>query len=172
MQLDQNILYWIQENIRNEFLTPIIIFITRLGNSAFIWLVTSLVLIGVKKYRKSGITLLLSLIVASLLVDDILKKVFCRPRPFYAMTELSTLIPKPGSYSFPSGHTTTAFAAATVIMLCLPRNYGIFGYILAGLIGFSRLYLGVHYPSDVLAGILLGILIGVVTYQIMKRQKE
>ncbi len=172
MQMDQTILYWLQENIRSPFLTPIFIFITRLGNSAFIWLFTALVLLGVKKYRHSGVALLLSIIISSILVDEILKNIFCRTRPFYAMPGLTALIPKPGSYSFPSGHTTTAFAAATVIASCLPKKFGILAYILAALIGFSRMYLGVHYPTDVLAGIVLGGLIGVVSDQVMKLKKE
>jgi membrane-associated phospholipid phosphatase len=172
MQMDQTILYWIQENVRNPFLTPIFIFITRLGNSAFIWLFTALVLLGVKKLRHCGVALLVSLIISSILVDEILKNVFCRIRPFNAMPGLMALIPKPGSYSFPSGHTTTAFAAATVIAICLPKKFGIMGYILAVLIGFSRMYLGVHYPSDVLAGIILGGFIGVVSVQLLKLKKE
>ncbi len=170
-QLDQNILYWIQENVRNPFLNPIFIFVTRLGDGGFIWLVTAFVLLLVKKYRKSGLTILLSLIVSTILVDEILKKIVCRARPFHAMPGLTALIPEPGSYSFPSGHTTTSFAAATVIMLCLPRKYGIIGYFLAGCIGFSRMYLGVHYPSDVLAGIMLGILIGAGIFWVMKPSK-
>ncbi|HHV13466.1 MAG TPA: phosphatase PAP2 family protein [Clostridiales bacterium] len=172
VQLDQNILYWIQENLRNPFLTPIFIFITRLGDGAFIWLVTAFILIGVKKYRKTGVTVILSLIVSTILVNELLKNIFCRVRPFNAIPGLDALIPEPGSYSFPSGHTTTSFAAATVIMLCLPRRYGIIGYFLAACIGFSRMYLGVHYPSDVLAGTILGILIGVGVFQLMKLLKR
>lgn len=172
LQMDQRILYWIQENVRYSFLTPIFIFITRLGNSAFLWLFIAFVLLGVRKYRQVGLSLLVSIIISSIMVDEILKKAFCRPRPFYAMSELIPLIPKPNSYSFPSGHTTTAFAAATVIAICLPRKIGVLGYILAVLIGFSRMYLGVHYPTDVLAGILLGSFIGVLSSQVMKLKKN
>ena len=172
VQMDQTILYWIQENVRSSFLTQIFIFITRLGDGAFIWLFTALVLLGVKKYRHSGVALLLSLIISSILVDEILKNMFRRIRPFNVMLDLMALVPKPGSYSFPSGHTTTAFAAATVIAIFLPRKYGILGYILAALIGFSRMYLGVHYPTDVLVGIILGIFIGIVSSQVMKLKKD
>ncbi len=172
MQLDQNILYWIQENLRNDFLSPFFTFITRLGNSGFIWLLTAFVLLGVKKYRHYGAALLFSLIISSILVDEILKNMFCRVRPFNAMPGLIALIPKPGSYSFPSGHTTTAFAAATVIARCLPKKIGVTGYLLAVLIAFSRMYLGVHYPTDVLTGMILGVLIGEVSYQVMKLIKK
>jgi undecaprenyl-diphosphatase len=83
-----------------------------------------------------------------------------RPRPFVTFTDLKIIIPTPSEFSFPSGHTASSFAAASVFYKHLPRKIGIPAIVLAGLIGLSRLYVGVHYPTDVIAGVLMGIFLG------------
>lgn len=101
----------------------------------------------------SALALLGSLIINNL----ILKNLIARIRPYEIINGLVPLIEKPTDYSFPSGHTGSSFAAACILYRKLPKRFGIPALLLAMLIGFSRLYLGVHYPSDVLFGIISGV---------------
>lgn len=156
-QLDELILFYIQEHIKSPMLDRSMVFITSLGDAGLIWFAIALLLLLIKRYQKCGISLICAVSFAMLLGDRIIKPLVGRPRPFHRFPELMPLIPKPGSYSFPSGHTMTAFAAATVLYY-YDRRLGMAGYILSFLIAFSRVYLMVHYPSDILGGILFGIL--------------
>lgn len=100
-------------------------------------------------------------LLGSLLVNNILlKNIVERPRPYDIIEGLQPLITRPKDFSFPSGHTGSSFAAAAVFYRNLPKQFGIWMILLAALIGVSRLYLGVHYPTDVLAGMLLGVALG------------
>lgn len=153
--IDINILYFIQNHIQNKFLDPIMIFITSLGNLGFIWILISLLLIISKKYRKIGILTLSALILNTILGEGILKHIIERPRPFTTYENLHIIITKPSSYSMPSGHASASFAAAFMLSYFFKNIKG-YIFALAALIAFSRLYLLVHYPSDVLCGILLG----------------
>ena len=159
MNLDGNILLWAQENIRTIFLTPIFIFITKLGNSGQIWAFISVILLIPKKTRKVGIICLVSLIFSVIINNEILKNLVGRLRPFDSIDSIIPLIQKPTDFSFPSGHTSSSFACAGVMFSKLPKKFGVPALVLASLIGISRIYLGVHYPSDVLMGILVGIFI-------------
>ena len=99
-------------------------------------------------------------LLGSLIINNhIIKNLVQRPRPFVTFTDIQILIPTPSEFSFPSGHTASSFAAAAVFYRFLPKQLGIPAVVLAGLIGFSRLYVGVHYPTDVLAGMLMGVLL-------------
>ena len=157
--LDGNILFWIQQNTRQEFLTPIFKAISLIGNSGAIWLTVSLVLLSFKKTRVVGIMCIVAFGLSVIIDNIVLKHLVERARPFDDLTNIISLIKKPTDYSFSSGHTGTSFACAGVLYNKLPRKFGIPAIILAVLIGFSRLYLGVHYPSDVLAGMVIGITI-------------
>lgn len=159
LNLDGSILLWIQENLRGDFLNPLITLITTLGNGGLIWLVSSAVMLCFPKSRKTGVLVLMALL-ASLLVNNfILKNVVARSRPWTCVEGLQTLVEKPKDYSFPSGHTASSFAAAIVMYKTLPARVGVPAVILAVGISLSRLYVGVHYPTDVLAGALSGIII-------------
>jgi len=175
-QLDGNILLWIQEYIRNDFLTPIFKFITHLGDEGYVWIAIAVLLLFVKNYRKVGLMVGGSLLGSLLFNNMIVKNIVARPRPYRMMEELTILIPEPGEYSFPSGHTSSSFAAGVVLYLMLPKKYGVPAMVLAFLIGISRLYVGVHYPTDVLGGIVMGTLIAVgvvkVTEVIEKKVKK
>ena len=96
------------------------------------------------------------LLVCVLAGNLLLKNVVARPRPCDVIPEMPLLIPQPQSFSFPSGHTMSSFAAATVLLFA-SWKWGIAAYAMAGVVGFSRVYLFVHYPTDVLAGVALGI---------------
>ena len=160
-QLDGNILLWIQVYIRNDFLTPIFKFITSLGDEGYVWIAIAIVLLFVKNYRKVGLMVGASLLGSLVFNNMIVKNIVARPRPYRMIETLTILIPEPGEYSFPSGHTSSSFAAGVVLYLMLPKKYGIPAMVLAFLIGISRLYVGVHYPTDVLGGMVMGTLIAV-----------
>ena len=91
--------------------------------------------------------------------------VFHRIRPYECYSCIDILINAPKDYSFPSGHTTISFAAAVPVFL-RNKKWGIATLVMASLIAFSRLYLYVHYPSDILGGMVLGIIVGVITYRL------
>lgn len=165
-QLDGNILLWIQEYIRNDFLTPIFKFITSLGDEGYVWIAIAIVLVFVKKYRKVGFMVGASLLGSLVFNNMIVKNIVARPRPYRMIETLSILIPEPGEHSFPSGHTSSSFAAGVVLYLMLPKKYGVPALILAFLIGISRLYVGVHYPTDVLGGMVMGTLIAVAVVEV------
>ena len=160
--IDQNILSWIQEYMRNDVLSPIFIFITNLGNVAFIWIFLSLVLLMFKKTRMVGLLSLIALLLSGLVNNLILKNLVARIRPYEVIPGLQTLIGIQKDYSFPSGHTGSSFASAITMYFGLPKKMGIPAVILATLIGLSRLYVGVHYPTDVFFGALIGVGIAVL----------
>lgn len=170
--LDSSILLWIQEFVRNAFLTPVFVIITRLGNSGAIWLVISVIMLLFKKSRKVGIMSLAALLGSFLIDNVLLKNLVARTRPYEVITGLQLLIEKQSDFSFPSGHTGSSFAAAVILYRELPKKWGIPALVLAVLIGFSRLYLGVHYPTDVICGALIGSLIAVTVRRIFYYMRE
>ena len=149
--------------------------ITALGNSGIVWVVAAIVLLCTKKYRRYGVMLLVGLAAALLLGNLALKNLFARPRPCWLDESVPLLIARPRDYSFPSGHTMAGAIGAT-ILTAADRRFGWAAIPLAVLIAFSRIFLFVHYPTDVLAGILLGTLAALLTYfaakAIQKRQAE
>ena len=148
------------------------VFITKLGDDGIFWLILAAVLLLFKKTRKCGLTILLSMAISYLLGNMFLKNVIARPRPCTLDPTVPLLIPTPGEYSFPSGHTLHGFTAATAIFLHFKKP-GIAALVLAALIAFSRMYLFVHFPTDILAGMILGIGVAVFVYMIiMKRNKK
>ncbi len=170
LQLDGNILLWIQENVRNDVLTPIMKFITTTGNKGIIWIAIALILLAIPKTRKAGILVGFSLL-GSLLVNNIvLKNAVARIRPYEVVDGLQLLVRKATDFSFPSGHTGSSFAAAVMMCLVLPKRYGIPALIYAFLMGFSRLYVGIHYPTDVLTGALTGTLCAFIVYGVYKKK--
>ena len=159
LNLDGGFLLFLQESVRNPNLDNIMIFITSLGNGGMIWIAATIVLLIPKKTRKAGIMSAVALLGSLIINNNIVKNIVQRPRPFVTFTDLQIIIPTPSEFSFPSGHTSSSFAAAAVFYRHLPKKLGLPAVILAGLIGFSRLYVGVHYPTDVIAGVLMGILL-------------
>lgn len=155
--IDSNILFWIQNNIHNKFLDYFMSFITTLGDIGAIWILIAIALLFSRKYRTIGILTLSVLLLNALLGEGIIKNLIQRPRPFNTLDGLDIIVRQPSSYSFPSGHTSSAFAAALMLGHYF-KKYRWYIYIFAGLIAFSRIYLLVHYPSDVFGGIILGTL--------------
>ena len=159
MNLDWSILHWIQSTLTCPALDFLMPKITLLGNGGMIWLLASGGLLCTKKYRKQGIVLLGSLAVGVLVGNVFLKNLIARPRPCWLDSSVQLLITNPTDYSFPSGHTLSSVIGATVLTKT-DRRFGYAAIPLAALIAFSRLYLYVHFPSDVLAAAVLGIVIG------------
>ena len=156
--------FTILDFIQNQFRTPfgdfVMPLISKLGNGGIIWLVLSGLLCVFPKYRKAGVTMLTALALDVLLCNVMLKPLVGRMRPFTVNTGMELLINAPKDFSFPSGHTAASFAAAFALLF-VKNKLWIPSMILASLIAFSRLYLYVHYPTDVLAGILLGLIVSV-----------
>jgi len=153
LELDGRILLLIQDNLRSELWTWFWRGVTFLGNGGWFWIALGIALLFFKKTRFAGLTALLSLLLCFLITNLLLKNLVARPRPYEEISALIPLIAKPTDYSFPSGHACASFASAFMYIRTLPRRYGVMTIVLASMIAFSRLYLGVHYPSDILGGI-------------------
>lgn len=156
LQWDFAILDWIVQHMHSDFLDQIMPTITKLGDMGGLWLLLSILLLCIPKDRSKGVQSILGLLFSFLSCNIILKNLIARPRPFEFLSEIQLLIPAPHDFSFPSGHTSAAFAIATVLWV----NHWKGRYVvllLAILVAFSRLYLYVHFPSDVLGGMLTGI---------------
>lgn len=169
VNIDGSILLWIQENIRNDILTPVMEFITHLGDKGMVWIGIAVVFLLFAKTRKTGFMVMLSLLGSLLVNNVILKNLAARTRPYEAVEGLNRIIEAQGDFSFPSGHTGSSFAAAVVIFCMCPRKYGVPAMILAVLISLSRLYVGVHYPTDVIAGAITGTLVALTVCKLSKR---
>lgn len=169
--IDKIILLWIQEYCRLDILTPFIKWVTSLGDRGFIWILLIIIFLITKKYRKTGIKMLCSLVLSTLIVNILLKNIVMRIRPYEVITELQLLIGKQVDFSFPSGHASSSFASAGILFYYNRYPWGIIAIIIATLIAFSRLYVGVHYPSDVIAGIIIGLFSCSIIIWINKKKK-
>jgi undecaprenyl-diphosphatase len=147
--------------MRSSFLDFIMPLITKLGNGGLVWIIVALAFLKSKQYRTDGFMLVGSLLICVLIGNIAIKPLVARLRPCDINTATSLLIAKPTDFSFPSGHTMSSFAAASVIFHA-NTSFGIAAFVLASLIAFSRLYLFVHYPSDIIVGIVLGLFISVL----------
>lgn len=159
--MEFKILYLIQ-NMHNDILDNIMVFFTSLGNMGLIWLIITAILLINKKHRKCGILLIISLVLSYAIGIIFLKNIIGRPRPCWIDKSIDLLIKVPKDYSFPSGHTLISFVSAETIYL-YNKKFGIYSFILAILISFSRMYLFVHFPTDILAGIILGIAVAFIS---------
>ena len=164
MNLDWSILHWIQNTLVCPFMDFLMPKITLLGNGGAIWILAAVILLCTKKYRKQGVLLLAGLIVGVLAGNVCLKYLIARSRPCWLDGSVQLLIANPTDYSFPSGHTLSSVIGATVLTKT-DRRFGYAAIPLAALIAFSRLYLYVHFPSDVFAAAVLGIAIGELVFR-------
>lgn len=163
IKLDEQILLWIQENVRSDFLSPIMKGITYIGNGGAIMISACFILIVVPKTRKLGILGACALLANVLVNNLIIKNLVSRTRPYEVIKDLTLIIRKQNDYSFPSGHSSASFALSSVIYIETPRRIGIPTMVLATMIALSRLYVGVHYPTDVIGGMITGTLLGCLT---------
>jgi len=157
---DLPILDWIARNLWCPFLDAVMPIITVLGNGGIFWIILAVVLLLFRKTRRVGVGMGIALLMGLVLCNLTLKPLCHRPRPYdYQLNTFDKLIPllieRQHDFSFPSGHTIASFEAAGVVLLN-NKKWGIAALVLACLIAFSRLYLYVHYPTDVLVSVVLG----------------
>lgn len=164
MTIDQEILLWIQKFARKEYLDPIFIFISRLTYGGGIWTILSVGLLFSKKTRPIGVMALIALGLTFIIDTMILKNLLERIRPYEAVKGLTSLVGEQKGYAFPSGYAGSTFAMAGILFGCMQKKHGILIMILAALISVTSLYVGIHYPSDVICGALIGILTSIVVF--------
>ena len=169
-EFDHSILLFIQENMRNSALTPVMDISSKLVNIGILWVAISLIMLCFKKTRLLGTMTLSSLLLCLIINNVIIKHAVARARPFDTYSDLYPLIKKPTDYSFASGHTTASFAAAGVFVRFFPKPIAVLTVVYAFMVAFSRLYLGVHYPTDVLCGIAIGIIGSTIIYYIYSKK--
>ena len=157
--IDFKILYLIQEYCRCSFLDAVMPVITHAGSAGIIWILWAFTLIFIRKYRTCGLKMLAGMLTGLIIGNFILKNLIARERPCWIDSDMLMLIRIPKDYSFPSGHTLASTISA-VILMQENKKLGIPAIILAVLIAFSRMYLFVHFPTDILGGLFLGLLIG------------
>lgn len=163
-EIDHQILLFIQQNLRADFLTPVMEYSSFVVNAGVLWIVLSIVLIFFKRTRMIGVVSLTSLAFCFLINNVLIKNIVARARPFDTFSDLVPLIEKPTDYSFASGHTTASFASAGILVRFENKPLIIVTVLFAFLVAYSRLYLGVHYPTDVLCGMIIGTLGSIAVY--------
>lgn len=178
VKIDADILLWIQENLRNDILTPVVKGITHLGDAGIFWILLLAVLLMIPKTRKAGILGAAALILTFLVTNVLLKPMVARVRPYEVIEGLTRLIGKQSDRSFPSGHTANSMAVGVLLWmisqksresgdnsLYFPKKAGWLLLTLSILISLSRLYVGVHYPTDVLGGAVIAVLDAWIVYR-------
>ncbi len=170
---DLPILDWIAEHLSCGFLDKVMPVITLLGDGGIFWIAIAVVMLIFPKTRKAGLSMGAALLMGLVVCNLIMKPAFARIRPYdYQLAEFGRHIPllieAQHDFSFPSGHTIASFEGATALFL-YNKKLGIPALILAFLIAFSRLYLYVHYPTDVLTSIILGIAFGILGTLLVKK---
>lgn len=155
--MDEAALLWIQETVRLEWLDPVVKAFTSLGNAGVVWIVLSIAMLFWRPTRRAGILAGCALLFSLLFTNLGLKLLVTRPRPYTVVEGLVPLLISGDPNSFPSGHTCAAFSAGLVWARTLPKAWMRRAAVIqAVLMGLSRLYVGVHYPSDVIGGALVG----------------
>ena len=151
------------QSLRLPFLVQLAALVSSLGNYGFVWIVMGIVMLFFAEKRNLGITLIFTVLVTGLLSGFVLQPLFAQIRPCDAGIGVSAVMGVSRSgFSFPSFHTFTSYAAAMVIAMLAGRRWGIWAFVGATLIALSRMYLGVEWPLDVLAGAVLGVLVGLL----------
>lgn len=158
---DASVITAIYENVHSAFLTMFFRIVTLLGEGGIFWIAVAVILLFFKKTRRSGICIGASLLIGVIVGNGIIKNVVARPRPYDAIAGIESVVSHLSDYSFPSGHSLCFFEAATALAMNRTK-WAIPAYVGAVLVAVSRLFLFVHYPTDVICGALLGVLFGVL----------
>ena len=167
-EIDISVLEWIRENLYCGFLDAVMPVITFLGNGGWFWIAMAVVMLFFKRTRKTALMMGAALVLGLLICNLWLKPTVARIRPYEVVEGIRLLIEKQSDFSFPSGHTTASFEAATVLML-RDKRFGIPAMVLAAIIAFSRMYLYVHYPTDILGGVIVGVVCALLGYFIVDK---
>lgn len=177
---DLPILDWIQTNLQSKFMDFLMPIITLFGDAGIFWIACAVALLFIPKFREIGLGMGLALIMGLVVCNITLKPLVARMRPYDYQIDIlgkswedillagKLLVETPHDFSFPSGHTIASFEACTVLMLG-NKKLGIPAVILAIAIAFSRLYLYVHYPTDVIVSVILGTIFGILGYWLSKK---
>ena len=164
---DAAVMEFVQNRLHTPFTDAFFPFITHLGEAGAVWLCTAVLLLCFKKTRTTGVLVLLTMLLTFVTGELCLKNLFCRPRPCHVFPEIPLLVTRPTSFSFPSGHSASSFTAA--VMLFLRHKKAWPALLLAAGIAFSRVFLFVHYPTDILAGALLGTVFAIAVYLVYSK---
>ncbi len=167
-EFELEILDFIREHIKNGFLDTVMPIVTMCGNLGIFWVAVALVISAKAKYRRCSITMLIGLIAGVLIGNLIVKNAVRRDRPCWIIEIQNMLIENPQDFSFPSGHTLSSFCAASILFY-YDKRLGVPAFGAAVLIAFSRMYLYVHFPTDILGGALMGILIACLTVKVTNK---
>ncbi|MBF1341907.1 MAG: phosphatase PAP2 family protein [Mogibacterium diversum] len=170
--MDGSMLIKFQSLSIHDSLTPIVKIYTHLGDTGLMWIVIAVLLLIFKRTRKYGLLMLVSLALTYLVNNLLLKELIDRTRPYEVFDKVQRLIEKQRDPSFPSGHSASSFAAAMCIYLNGYKRYGIPLLLLALLMTLSRLYVGVHYPGDVVTGAIIGSLMAWLVYKVYDARQE
>lgn len=168
MSWEFDFLYALQ-NIHNPILDKIMIVLSTIGDAGLLWIGVAILLICMKKYRKCGLQVAVAMLLTFIVGNLILKNMIHRDRPCWIDPSITLLVKSPSDYSFPSGHSMNGFTASVSILLC-DKKLGIPAVILATAIAFSRLYNFVHFPTDVIAGIVIGIVSALFVNYLFQRK--
>ena len=167
MNIELKILDWfrtLHTPVLDKFMTSV----TKLGNAGIFWIILTVLFLLIPKMRKTGVVMAAALIIDLLLCNVLLKNLVARIRPYDVNIGIQLLVAKLRDYSFPSGHTAASFASVTALYLAGEKKLWKPALVLACLIAVSRLYLYVHYPTDVLGGVVIGIIAGYLGYRLVK----
>ena len=168
-QLDERALVWIAQNLRGGPLEPVMKVYTQLGNTGLLFIALGLIMLLFKSTRKAGFSALCAMLIGLVVVNFTIKPLVARDRPWLVIENFVNLVPEKDPNSFPSGHTNAAFAFALALCMAAPKRWMKIAAVCAGvLMGLSRLYVGVHYPSDVLVGAVIGSLCGLAGAWVVK----
>lgn len=168
MGIEIQILDWIQ-TLHTPLLDELMLLITHLGDMGIFWILLTIVLLLIPETRKSAVIVAVALCLDVIVCNGILKNVFARTRPFDVNEAVQLLIAAPRDFSFPSGHTGASFAAVAALYFAGEKKLWKASLVLAVLIAVSRMYLYVHYPTDILGGMLVGIAAGAAGAYLVRR---
>ena len=165
---DEAILRWIGEHLRFPLLDGVLTFYTSLGNAGVVFIAAALVMLLFRATRRAGATALTAMTLGLVVTNLTIKPLVSRARPWVVMEEFIPLVTSGDPNSFPSGHTCAAFAFGVALCAVLPQRWAkAAALIAAALMGYSRLYVGVHFPTDVLAGAAIGTLCGLAAWKLV-----
>jgi undecaprenyl-diphosphatase len=169
IHLDQSVRLWVVAH-RLSWLDGVMWIVSVVGRGGLVWLVIGLTVTLVRRTTPALLLeLMLAIVLASFLANYVVKPLVSRERPFLSTPDVLVIGSRPGDPSFPSGHAANAFAGASVLARRL-RDQRVLWWTLAVLIAYSRIYLGVHYPLDVIGGALLGYVCGTVAGRVAAPQ--
>ncbi len=169
-QFDEQALVWIAQNIRGAVLDPFMKLYTQLGNTGMLFIVLGVLMLSWKPTRKAGLSALCAMLIGLIVVNFTIKPLASRPRPWLVIENFVNLVPERDPNSFPSGHTNAAFAFALAVCVSAPKRWmKVTAVCMAAVMGLSRLYVGVHFPSDVLMGAVIGSLCGLAGAWVIRK---